>query len=463
MVYLFLNSFGKRLNMLSRFVHIYENSNVYCYYHVIKNIPLYLSSEENISFNQYLVDGIRNEKNQEIINLFEENCFLIDDENDDENIIEATKKGLPLPSITTAYFVLSEDCNMACSYCFLGNAKKHFCGNSKMSLETAQKSFDFFINQTLNSGVDDGVARQIVFYGGEPLIGFNTLKYIIYLYNEYKKSSKIHFDIEFSIVTNGTLITSEIARYLGENCISVSLSLDGPTKTANENRLFKNGNPAFDSIISAIDVLNAASVEFGLSLTLSEATLSTPIDSLVSFLLEKNIMSVNLNTLLFAKEMGAKDNYHERAAQYIIDFWKVARENGIYEDRIMRKLRAFVNQSFYYSDCAATSGCQIVFAPNGQIGICHGNLESKKTFEYSLDSDKNLNNEPLIVRWTENSPILRTECQDCEAIGVCGGGCPLNATFNENKKCIIDSGFCIHTKKILEFMIWDLYSKMIEE
>ena len=107
-------------------------------------------------------------------------------------------------------------------------------------------------------------------------------------------------------------------------CLSVLKQLTPELKIKFENRLFKNGNPAFDSIISATDVLNTSSVEFGLSLTLSEATLSTPIDSLVSFLLEKNIMSVNLNTLLFAKEMGAKDNYHERAAQYIIDFWKVA-------------------------------------------------------------------------------------------------------------------------------------------
>ena len=76
--------------MLSRFVHIYENSNVYCYYHAIKNIPLYLSSEENTSFNQYLVDGVINRyyleeeymENDFTIGEFEEYikeiCYMLD-------------------------------------------------------------------------------------------------------------------------------------------------------------------------------------------------------------------------------------------------------------------------------------------------------------------------------------------------------------------------------------------------
>ena len=448
--------------MLSRFVHIYEKNGIYSYYHSLKNIPLYLTIEENVLLKKYLATGSKNNENEEIVSAFEENEFLIADDSEDVRLFDALKNGHPLPAITTAYFILSEDCNMACSYCFLGNAKKHFCGNSKMNIETAQKSFDFFINQTLNSGVDNSVTRQVVFYGGEPLIGFDTLKYFVELYSEYKRTNKISFDVEFSIVTNGTLLTPEVARYLRENQISVSLSLDGPNEVANENRVFKNNRPAFDAIMAAVDILNAESVEFGLSLTLSESTLSTPVDDLTAFLLEKNITSVNLNTLLLAEQMGAKDDYYERATQYIIDFWKVAREKGIYEDRIMRKLRAFVNQNFYYYDCAETSGCQLVFAPNGSIGICHGHLESKETFEFSIDSDKNINQEDLIIRWTYNSPILRTECRDCEAIGVCGGGCPLNAKFDKNKGGKMDTGFCIHTKKILEFMIWDLYEKMTE-
>ena len=114
--------------MLSRFVHIYENNGVISYYHSLKNIPLYLTGEENSLLDNFLTTGIKNSCNQEIISLFEENGFLVANDEDDSNLVNTVKKDHPAPAITTAYFVLSEDCNMACSYCFLGNAKKYFCG-----------------------------------------------------------------------------------------------------------------------------------------------------------------------------------------------------------------------------------------------------------------------------------------------------------------------------------------------
>lgn len=449
--------------MLSKYVHIFKKNDIVCYYHSLNNVPLYLNSNENVELTTFLENNIQTEHNKDIVQLFKENGFLIENLNEDVLLYNSKQNDAPTPAITTAYFILSEACNMACKYCFLGNSQIHNCEEKAMSIETATQCFDYFIYQTKKSGLSSDITRQVVFYGGEPLIGFDTLKHCVQLYNDYKNFKKIDFDIEFSIVTNGTLLNQDIATYFSENNISVSLSLDGPNEHSNENRIFKSGAPAFKSILSAINILNMSSVDFGLSLTLSEEALLVPVENLIDFLIEKNIMSVNLNPLLYADEMGGKEKYHERATQYIIDFWKLAREKGIYEDRIMRKLLAFAEQKFYYSDCAATSGSQLVFAPNGKIGICHGNLESKDTFDFSIGHKSDLNKENLLFEWTKNSPILRLECHDCEAIGVCGGGCPLNAKFDDAKKRKIDSGFCVHSKKILEFMIWDLYEKMVEE
>ena len=51
----------------------------------------------------------------------------------------------------------------------------------------------------------------------------------------------------------------------------------------------------------------------------------------------------------------------------------------------MRKLDAFSKAKVYFSDCAATSGGQIVIAPDGQVGICHGCLQDKKYFVSDVD------------------------------------------------------------------------------
>ena len=57
---------------------------------------------------------------------------------------------------------------------------------------------------------------------------------------------------------------------------------------------------------------------------------------------------------------------------------------------MMRKLKAFSKAQVYFSDCAATAGGQVVIAPNGQVGICHGCLHDKKYFVSNVD-DKEFN------------------------------------------------------------------------
>lgn len=448
--------------MLSKYVYQIKRDDVVCFYHSLNNIPLYLNETEVALLNNYLTSGEKNQKNEHIIELFEESGFLVKSNLEDDKFFDSIKENLPKPALTTAYFVLTENCNMACRYCFLGNAVSDKCFKEKMSKDLASKCFEYFVNQSSHSGVPSSTKRNVVFYGGEPLLGFDTIKHIVELYHEYKKQNKISFEIDFSIVTNGTLINKDIAAFFAQKNISVSLSLDGPSEEANKNRVLKDGTPAYDKITNAITILNEVGCEFGISLTLSDSALDIPCEFLVEFLLKNNIYAVNLNTMIYASNFTNRDDYYYRATQYVIDFWKCARNVGIYEDRIMRKLKAFIEQKFYYSDCAATSGSQIVFDPTGKIGICHGKISSKETFEFSINNKVNLNKEPLFEIWTHNSPIMRNECKKCIAIGICGGGCPLNAKFDEETNAVLDKGFCIHTKKILDFMIWDLYEKMIE-
>jgi len=54
------------------------------------------------------------------------------------------------------------------------------------------------------------------------------------------------------------------------------------------------------------------------------------------------------------------------------------------------------------------------------------------------------------------------ECHSCEALGVCGGGCPMYAEDLGGSIWSLDKRFCIHAKMTLEWMIWDLYDKIVE-
>ena len=52
------------------------------------------------------------------------------------------------------------------------------------------------------------------------------------------------------------------------------------------------------------------------------------------------------------------------------------------------------------------------------------------------------------------------KCYECEALGICGGGCPANAKIVDGSIWEVDRRFCVHSKMTLEWLIWDQYSQM---
>lgn len=63
------------------------------------------------------------------------------------------------------------------------------------------------------------------FYGGEPLLSFELIKQTISLLNNANKESREKSD--YSITTNGSLLSYEIIQFLDEHKFSVELSFDG--------------------------------------------------------------------------------------------------------------------------------------------------------------------------------------------------------------------------------------------
>ena len=89
------------------------------------------------------------------------------------------------------------------------------------------------------------------FYGGEPLLNYKLIEQSV----NYAKEIIRDKEISFSLTTNATLITPQIAKFLVENEFEILISLDGPKDIHNENRIFINGNGSFNSTIEGIKVI----------------------------------------------------------------------------------------------------------------------------------------------------------------------------------------------------------------
>ena len=357
---------------------------------------------------------------------------------------------------------------MACKYCFLGNndtEKRQQFLLEDMTTETADKAIEFFIRQIKLSGLDTEESNpSVIFYGGEPMVNYSVLVYIAEKLNALRDTVPCMKNVEMSMVTNGLLLNEERIIQLKSLGVSIAISVDGFTEETNKMRVDVGGHPVFSRILKTLDLCKRLGVDVSLSVTLSEDTIKDT-QNILTLVDEYGIKAFGFNIMMSSETFVLPQSYNEEAAQFIIDEFIELRKRGIYEDRIMRKLKSFTKAQVYFSDCAATAGGQIVIAPNGQVGICHGCLYNKQYFVADIYDDHfDATKDPSFVEWSQITPINQEKCLDCPALGICGGGCPVNAMHLQPGNTIhsIDERFCSHSKKTLEFFIHDLYRVILE-
>jgi His-Xaa-Ser system radical SAM maturase HxsB len=118
-------------------------------------------------------------------------------------------------------------CNQTCVYCHASRADMS-ATDTDMTNETADKILDLIFQSTSPS-------ITIEFQGGEPLANFPLVKYIIEQAKEKNKfAAKV---LEFTLVSNLTLLDDPKLDYLVENKVQICTSIDGPAALHDRQRI----------------------------------------------------------------------------------------------------------------------------------------------------------------------------------------------------------------------------------
>jgi uncharacterized protein len=121
-------------------------------------------------------------------------------------------------NISTIKIQLGLSCNYTCDYC-----SQRFVERPP---ETSKKDIEAFINKLNVLNFDERQGLKIEFWGGEPLVYWKTLKPLTEAFLE--KFSHWERKPQFSMVTNGSLLTREICSWLYYMGFNVGISHDGP-------------------------------------------------------------------------------------------------------------------------------------------------------------------------------------------------------------------------------------------
>lgn len=198
-----------------------------------------------VNGNHYLFDNLD-------MKLFNVSSNFIDGFNKkfvSRDLIELPEKVIQKRATYVGYnaiIELTDNCNLRCVYCY----RQKQLNKNTLNNETAEGIVNHIVNIDKENKLE-GEIIKVIFFGGEPLLNFKILQFIVV---ELSKSVK-NYKLEFSVSTNGVLLTKEIIDYFEKYQFSVQVSFEG-TKTAQGiSRPFANGKNSYNVILKNIKLI----------------------------------------------------------------------------------------------------------------------------------------------------------------------------------------------------------------
>ncbi len=167
--------------------------------------------------------------------------------------------------------VVTLRCNETCVYCHASRADMDAV-HTDMTIEIAEKSVDLALSTT-------SPWVTIEFQGGEPLVNFPVVQHAIQY--AQRKNEGIGKTLEFTMVSNLSLMDDAKLEWLVANKVQICTSVDGPEHLHDKQRKLP-GFSAHGSTVTGVRRINAAYEKMGLDPLMYrvEALLTTTRDTL---------------------------------------------------------------------------------------------------------------------------------------------------------------------------------------
>ena len=402
----------------------------------------------------------------------EEKEIVLNDDNINEAIRLTRNRNSFLYSGTSLHIVVvTLRCNMNCIYCH-ASAKSPDKKEFDMDKETAKKTVDFIFQSPSKR-------LTIEFQGGEPLLNWDVVKFIIEYSKEKNKDEKKNMNI--SMVTNMTKMDEEKMNFLIGQNVDVCTSLDGPKELHDYNRKFIHGS-SYDHAVKWIKKFNdeykKKSIEnkrVNALVTLTRKSLQYP-KEIVDEYVKLGIKDVHLrflNNLGVAKHAWNNLNY---SVENYLDFWKKAvsyidelNKQGIEINERMASIminkinnETDPNYLDLRSPCGAAIG-QLAYNFNGNIYTCdEARMLDEDLFLLGTIDDKykdvvSCDKACAVVSSSINDQYM---CDNCAYKPYCGI-CPV-CNYEEQDNVIGKISETDRCKIYMEQFNWVVENKFIE-
>ena len=346
--------------------------------------------------------------------------------------------------------MLTSACNLSCEYCFETHCPKH------MTLEMAKQTVDY-----LCGNCKEGESAGVVFFGGEPMLMFDP---IIVPLLEYSKSLDLH--VNFTMTTNGTLLTREKFRYLNDNNVRFMLSFDGLKDVQESGRPMKNGKSSYDLVIDNLRHIQESGVFYTVRSTLHRSWIDRLFET-IQFMDSLNVPTYHLlpNVWETWDEQDLKTLQEQLAKyeEYVIDGFRSGRKPLLFTDysagfwrmtaAMRNPLRRSVHSCLPESRCGMGVRGSCSIDPSGDMYGCHHISPMTRDSAWYIGNvydgvdEKRVQN---LIAMYDKDVLGNSHCKSCPLDGICDGGCtPTNVMVTGNVNEVPET-FCLWRRAITD-------------
>jgi len=317
------------------------------------------------------------------------------------------------------------DCNLRCSYCFVGR-RGLMKDMEPMSSLTAAHIVD-----VLDDEFPETETVCLHFYGGEPFCNIPAMRAMV-----DRAISKKEGKFVFAVTTNGVLATPEVIDLLGRANFGVVVSIDGPPDIHNQCRIDAEGEPTHDRVMTFLRTLRektscrirgSAVVRSGWPLVQAASYLkSLDVDTIKSQAVRTACQTAF--SLTETERQAYLDDLETLGRQIIED---IREERSPRDDRFTSRIFQLIKKESRQRFCGAgltTFG----ITPDAEVLPCIL-MDAENN---SLGSVYDRSFREAGRRWVDSRPVKK-ECADCGALPLCGGGCPAMLAFCGDSECDI--------------------------
>jgi len=321
---------------------------------------------------------------------------------------------------------VSARCNLRCRYCFYRDRPRDPYQSQGSGRIMSDEVLTALVGQFL--GMPNAISN-FCWQGGEPLLaGHDFFERVFERENALGKGGQ---RVANAIQTNGTLIDDRFAELFARYRVFIGLSLDGPEKLHDLNRVDAEGRGTHRLVMEAAKLLERHGVEFNI-LSVVTAVGAGRAAEIYSFLLSQGFHYLQFIPDIERGNAEGGPAPHSVSARafgaFLCDLFDAWHENG----RPRASIRFFDNvmealQGHPPGACSLQKTCAdyVVVEYTGDVYPCDFLVESDWLLGNIME--KPLGEILRAPRWEEFlkiKPNLPRACRRCEYRLLCRGGCP---------------------------------------